>query len=140
MSAKCLPVAVSCAGAGGDIANSRSTGSSSTSAPQLLGISKRYPIKRFYTHRRILAILYHFNQLDSHTSQAPVFCLKLVLVTGHQDQCLEGPTCDKAHKREFAPKTGHLATFLASFAHVGTYYHLPNTFPSQIIHFRLASV
>ena len=85
-------------------------------------------------------ILYHFNQLDSHTSQAPVFCLKLVLVTGHQDQCLEGPTCDKAHKREFSPKTSHLATFLASFAHVGTYYHLPNTFPSQIIHFGLASV
>ena len=39
----------------------------------------------------LLEILYHFNQLDSHKSQAPVFCLKLLLVTGHQDQCLEGP-------------------------------------------------
>jgi hypothetical protein len=37
----------------------------------------------------------HFDQFDSHTSQAPVFCQKLVPVTGHGAQCQAGPTSQK---------------------------------------------
>ena len=29
-------------------------------------------------------VLYHFDQLDSHVSRTPVFCLKSVPVTGHR--------------------------------------------------------
>jgi hypothetical protein len=71
-------------------------------------------------------------------SQATVFCLKLVLVTGHKDQCLEGPACDKLSKREFGPKTS-LTTFFASFAHVDTATHRTH-FLLKKIHFGLSSV
>jgi hypothetical protein len=43
-------------------------------------------------------ILYHFDQFDSHASQALVFCRKSVLVTHHQGLCRIDPTCNKAEK------------------------------------------
>jgi hypothetical protein len=43
-------------------------------------------------------LLYHFDQFDSHASQALVFCRKSVLVTRHQGLCRIDPMCDKAEK------------------------------------------
>jgi hypothetical protein len=57
---------------------------------------------------KVYLVLYHFNQLDGHMSQAPVFCLKLALVTPRP---MSGPVCDKLLKREYGPKTSLLTTF-----------------------------
>jgi hypothetical protein len=54
-----------------------------------------------------------------HTSQAPVLCRKLALVTGHKGQCQRGQTCDSAKKSKIGSKTGHFTAFTTYFAYFG---------------------
>ena len=60
---------------------------------------------------RMQLVLYHFDQFDSHVSQAPVFCRKSVPVTGHKAQCWTGPTCDNAKRPKIYSKTDVFAWF-----------------------------
>jgi hypothetical protein len=67
-------------------------------------------------------LLYHFDQFDSHASQAPVFCRKSVHVTGHGAQCRTGPTCDNAKRPKIYLKTDVFACF-ADFGSCGLLPH-----------------
>ena len=69
-----------------------------------------------------LIILYHFDQFDSHTSQAPVFCRKSVPVTGHRAQCQTGPMCDNAKRPKIYLKMDVFAGF-ANFGWCGLLLH-----------------
>ena len=67
-------------------------------------------------------ILYHFDQFNSHASQALVFCRKSVLVTRHQGLCRIDPMCDKAEKgrnSEIQPRFRPFRRVFAFFASRG---------------------
>jgi hypothetical protein len=63
-------------------------------------------------HYLFYTILYHFNQLNSHASQAPVFCQKSVLVMHHQDLCGVDSTCDKAEIPKLSSEISRFSGFL----------------------------
>ena len=98
-----------------------------------------YDIFRDWKLQGLSRILYHFNQLDSHRSQARVFCLRLVLVSCHRSPrpMFRRSTVTSCLRREFGHKTSLLTTIFASFAHV---HDSDNPFSPQIIHFWLSHV
>jgi hypothetical protein len=55
-----------------------------------------------------------------HTSQAPVLCRKLALVTGHEGQCRRGLTRDNAEKSKISSKTGHFTVFTTYWVYFGS--------------------
>jgi hypothetical protein len=50
----------------------------------------------------LFILLYHFDQFNSNTSQAPVFCRKSVVVTHHSlsDLCQKDPLSDRKHQKQ----------------------------------------